>query len=119
MSFEACCKPLVEFETKAETAEQLMRSRYSAFATQSVDYLVETHHPKTRVNLDIHDLFLFCGKAKFYKLKIKKTKKGKSTDESGRVKFEASFEMDGVKEVIAEDSYFERLNGDWYYMDAR
>lgn len=118
-NFEACCKPLIEFEKKAQTAEELMRSRYSAFATKSVDYLVETHHPKTRVNLDIHDLFLFCGQANFTKLKVKKTKKGKENDDSGRVKFEAFFEMNGKKEVIAEDSYFERLEGDWFYVDAR
>ncbi|SFT43471.1 SEC-C motif-containing protein [Lishizhenia tianjinensis] len=118
-SFEECCQPLIEFQQKAETAEQLMRSRYTAFATKTVDYLVETHHPKTRVNLDIHDLFLFCGQAKFTKLKVKKTKKGQATDQNGRVKFEAFFTMDGKQEVIAEDSYFERIDGQWYYMDAR
>lgn len=41
-SYAECCEPLHLGTTKALTAEQLMRSRYSAFALQQIDYIVQT-----------------------------------------------------------------------------
>ena len=43
MSYESCCEPLHREKQRAATAEQLMRSRYSAFALAEVDYLIATH----------------------------------------------------------------------------
>ena len=43
MSYETCCEPLHRRKQLANTAEQLMRSRYSAFALAEVDYLMATH----------------------------------------------------------------------------
>lgn len=47
-SFENCCQIYINGIEKAPTAEALMRSRYSAFATQAVDYLITTTHSSTR-----------------------------------------------------------------------
>lgn len=41
-SYAECCEPLHLGTAKALTAEQLMRSRYSAFALQQIDYIVQT-----------------------------------------------------------------------------
>ena len=41
-SYTQCCEPLHLGTAKALTAEQLMRSRYSAFALQQIDYIVQT-----------------------------------------------------------------------------
>ena len=38
--FQDCCEPYIKGITNAPTAEKLMRSRYSAFATGAADYLV-------------------------------------------------------------------------------
>ena len=38
-----CCAPLHRYDRRAATAEQLMRSRYSAFVRGEVDYLMATH----------------------------------------------------------------------------
>ncbi|MEH3143689.1 MAG: YchJ family metal-binding protein [Mycobacterium kyogaense] len=45
---EQCCLPLLRGERQAETAEELMRSRYTAFAVGDADYLWRTWHPRTR-----------------------------------------------------------------------
>ncbi|MDH5490482.1 MAG: YchJ family metal-binding protein, partial [Myxococcales bacterium] len=47
-----CCGPLMQGEAQAETAEALMRSRYSAFAVGNVEYIVATHHPESRDEVD-------------------------------------------------------------------
>lgn len=48
LSFENCCQPFLKGLNKPKTAEALMRSRYSAYATQNADYLVATTHLSTR-----------------------------------------------------------------------
>ena len=46
--FGRCCLPLHLGERQAETAEQLMRARYSAYAVDNLDYVWRTWHPRTR-----------------------------------------------------------------------
>ncbi|SPX95292.1 SecC motif-containing protein [Mycolicibacterium chubuense] len=43
-----CCLPLVRGERQAGTAEELMCSRYTAFALGDADHLWRTWHPRTR-----------------------------------------------------------------------
>ena len=43
-----CCNLFLGSSTSAPTAEQLMRSRYTAFVLEKALYLVETHHPQSR-----------------------------------------------------------------------
>ena len=38
-TFATCCEPILNLATKAETAEQLMRARYTAYATCNIDFL--------------------------------------------------------------------------------
>ncbi|GGO64780.1 UPF0225 protein [Microbacterium nanhaiense] len=46
--YDACCGALHRGARDAETAEELMRSRYSAFAKGDAFYLARTWHPRTR-----------------------------------------------------------------------
>jgi SEC-C motif-containing protein len=46
--FNVCCLPLHTGERLADTAEELMRSRYSAYAVGDLDYVWRTWHPRTR-----------------------------------------------------------------------
>ena len=48
LPYDECCGPLHAGATPAATAEQLMRSRYSAFAVGDAAYLLATWHPSTR-----------------------------------------------------------------------
>ena len=48
ISFEKCCEPILSGKLKATTAEAVMRSRYSAYATHNADYLIATTHSSTR-----------------------------------------------------------------------
>lgn len=46
--FQDCCEPYIKGIANAPTAEKLMRSRYSAFATGAADYFVNTTHISKR-----------------------------------------------------------------------
>ena len=46
--FKDCCDPYINGTQKAPTAETLMRSRYSAYTTHAVDYLMATTYLSQR-----------------------------------------------------------------------
>ena len=52
LSYADCCAPLHVGQKFADTAEQLMRSRYCAFVLQHVEYIVATTAPFQQALLD-------------------------------------------------------------------
>ena len=48
VEFSQCCQPIIEGNQDPVSAEQLMRSRYSAYCIQAADFLVQTTHKSTR-----------------------------------------------------------------------
>nr|MDA3872352.1 YchJ family metal-binding protein [Kiritimatiellia bacterium] len=48
LPYKECCMPYHYGRAKAETAEILMRSRYSAFFFRRIDYLLDTTYPRNR-----------------------------------------------------------------------
>ncbi|MBK4783226.1 MAG: YchJ family protein [Pantoea sp. Pent] len=47
--YSLCCQPFLNGQQTPQRAEQLMRSRYSAYVMQNAAWLVETWHPSQRV----------------------------------------------------------------------
>ena len=109
--YHLCCQPLHLGERQAETAEELMRSRYAAYATGDADYLFRTWHPRTRpaattVEADI----IWRG------LEVTDAVAGGLGDEHGEVEFTALYEVDGGQGSMHERSTFERRAGRWFYL---
>ncbi|KKL28906.1 hypothetical protein LCGC14_2370490, partial [marine sediment metagenome] len=44
-TYQKCCQKLHNGDLTAASAEQLMRSRYSAFVVGDIGYLIKTLHP--------------------------------------------------------------------------
>src|SRR5206468_7829385 len=86
---DACCGPIVDGKLAAQTAEALMRSRYTAFTLGRVDYLVETNHSSTREEVSAEALKAWCERAEWLGLEILATDRGGPTDDEGDVRFVA------------------------------
>jgi SEC-C motif-containing protein len=112
-AFEQCCQPYLQGTAFPDTAEQLMRSRYSAFVLEHEDYLLASWHPKTRP-----EHIEFDPACKWLGLKIIQTRLGQSTDNKGWVEFVARYKIDGKAERIEELSYFLKDNNVWLYHSA-
>ncbi|MCV7420938.1 SEC-C domain-containing protein [Mycobacterium yunnanensis] len=107
--YEACCGPLHHGERQAATAEELMRSRYAAYATGQADYLFRTWHPRTRpATVTVDPEVVWRG------LTIVDVVAGGSDDEFGEVEFTAAYD----DAVMRERSTFERRSGRWVYVDG-
>ncbi len=46
--YESCCEPMISGRQAAGTAEALLRSRYSAFVKNRIQYIADTIHPDKR-----------------------------------------------------------------------
>ncbi|BCZ23818.1 YchJ family protein [Mycobacterium senriense] len=112
-SYPACCGPLHEGESQARTAEELMRSRYSAFAYGDAAYLFRTWHPRTRpADVTVDPGITWTG------LQVIDTLAGGPGDDAGEVEFTARYESAGRAGSMHERSRFERRAGRWFYLDA-
>lgn len=56
MSYSECCQPLHQGQAIAATSEALMRSRYSAFVLQLIDYIIDTTVPAQQSLLSRQDI---------------------------------------------------------------
>ncbi|WEO75767.1 YchJ family metal-binding protein [Cryobacterium sp. SO2] len=108
-----CCGRLHRAEARAATAQMLMRSRYAAFAVGDADYLLRSWHPRTRpetLELD--------PSVRWLRLDIERTSRGGPLDTEGIVEFTAYSVRDGIRTQQHEVSRFEKVSGDWLYLDA-
>lgn len=114
-----CCLPLIQGQSKAKTAEQLMRSRYTAFVRGDVDYILKTHHSKTIKDVDRAGIEEWSTKSEWLGLTVLETALGGEKDEQGTVTFHVQYKMDDKLNDHREHSLFEKENGEWKFLDAQ
>lgn len=119
LPYSECCMPFHYGRAKPETAEQLMRSRYSAYFFRLVDYLVETTHPDTRSPNLQRELEGTVHNANWSGLTIVSTSKGSKDDKSGKVEFVAEYYFQNEPYELHEVSRFKRFKGNWKYLDGK
>ena len=113
-----CCGPLHSGAEIAKTAEQLMRSRFSAYAKKEIDYLYETTHPDKRDDNFREEMEAWANRAEFTGLEIIGKKQGRSLDKVGKVEFIAYYRQFGEEKQMHELSRFRRYRGKWHYYDG-
>jgi len=117
-SLDECCGPFISGEAKPDTAEALMRSRYSAYASEHIDYLAATHDPETSESMDREDTEKWAKEAEWQGLEIVQTEAGGPDDDTGVVEFVARYKSEGNDVAHHERSTFRRIDGQWFYVDG-
>ena len=118
-SFHECCEPLLKGERKARTAEELMRSRYTAYATAQIDYIQKTLAPESQKNFDRASSLKWAQESEWLGLEILKTQKGEESDSKGTVEFLCRYKTEGETLEHHEVSEFKKnKNGDWVFVDG-
>ena len=111
--FEKCCGRFLNGHKHPKTVEQLMRSRYSAYALGDYgEYLLQTWFPATAKDLTAQELSLRS--SDWVRLEVL----SKSQDgDQGFVEFNAWFRRgSGAEQVLHEKSIFQRSGGRWLYV---
>lgn len=111
-TFASCCEPHIKNSIKPITAEALMRSRYTAYCTQTVDYLVATTHSSTRKFHNKKDILEWSKNNKWLKLEVLE-----ATENT--VEFKAYFLDSRLRATVHhEKSTFVKEDGNWFYVDG-
>ncbi|MDG4813023.1 YchJ family metal-binding protein [Hydrogenovibrio sp. 3SP14C1] len=113
-TYAECCEPFHLGQTFPQSAERLMRTRYSAYVMKLEQYLINTWAESTRPNQ-----IEFEENIHWLRLRIVKTKQGHAEDQKGMVFFKAFYEVDGEKGMMTEKSQFIRDEaGHWAYLSG-
>ena len=119
MDYAQCCEPIISGQKVAETAEQLMRARYTAYTNVDMDFIANTHDPSTRKKTDMAENQAWAEQTTWEGLQIIKTEKGGTGDDWGMVEFKADFKAGGEKGTHHELSEFTRKKGQWFFSKAK
>lgn len=92
-----------------------MRSRYTAYTLEDVNYLKETLTPAQQKDFSPEDTRNWARESQWEGLEITNTEGGGEGDETGSVVFAAHFIANGQKQTHFEKALFEKLDGRWLY----
>lgn len=118
-SYATCCMPYHYGRAKPETAELLMRSRYSAHFFRLLDYLLETTHPDKRTVTLAREIEDNLDLPLWRKLTILSSSKGQKDDRTGKVEFIAKYDLGNESHELHEKSRFRKYKGMWKYVDDK
>lgn len=116
LPFESCCHSIITGQRKAATAEELMRSRYTAFTLADAEYLMKSWHPQTRDLSEKRELQNWAKSVQWVKLQVIDTEAGLEGNTVGSVEFVAYYREKGKLRTIKEKSSFTIVDGHWVYV---
>lgn len=107
-TYQECCEPIIKKEKDASTPEELMRSRYSAFAHSENEYLIFSTLKKNHKPNDLKELQNLNSHVTWLKLEIIKAY-------DNIVEFKAFYRENNKVSVLHEKSTFTKEDNMWKY----
>ena len=118
-TFAECCSPLLDGKSKAQTALDLMRSRYTAYVVMDMDYLHETTSQAKRQYHNKKATREWAENSVWKGLEILSTCDGQAEDTEGVVEFVASYQEKSLDQEHHEVASFLKEDGEWFFDDAK
>jgi SEC-C motif-containing protein len=109
-AYAQCCGRFIGRAEVPQTALELMRSRYTAYALQDDVYLAATWHASTRPAPPLTEAGL-----KWLGLEVRKHA---AAGNAATVEFVARYKIEGRAHRLHEVSRFVREDGRWFYVDG-
>ncbi|GLX76835.1 UPF0225 protein [Thalassotalea insulae] len=124
-AFEQCCLPIILGNKLASTPEQLMRSRYSAYAARYPQYIYDSYACEPQKNQSLDEITQWAEQTLWLKLTIVANDtapldsiKHSEHENLPKVHFKALY-LDGKQFCLMEEiSRFIKENGQWRYLDG-
>ena len=116
--YGACCEPIIKGKKAAETAEQLMRARYTAHVVVDVDFISDSLHPDYRKDYDKKAARKWAEESEWYGLEIVDTTDGGPKDENGEVEFIARYKDKDGRRTYHERGRFQKHKKKWFFTEG-
>lgn len=114
--YQDCCQLYHQQQKYPSQADQLMRSRYTAYVLKNIDYIVKTTAPSQQALLDYQALKQWADQTKWQGLEIIQHQPNLTKIHS-MVEFKAFFAGKDQTEVHHEKSLFVNIDSIWYFVD--
>lgn len=111
LPFNACCQLYITQQVSPSSPEQLMRSRFSAYATKNGQYIFDTYAASQRLKQSVTEIQTWADECSWLALKIHES------DET-TVEFSAYYVVDNILCELREKSNFTIEQGQWRYIDG-
>lgn len=115
LPFADCCGPLLDRSYVALTPERLMRSRYTAFVKQDIEYIKDTMIGEVYDEFDEDDALEWAKNAQWLGLEILDAPEVSENAKKGFVEFVATYLLNGKREELHEFSHFRKVDDNWMY----
>ncbi len=109
--FESCCQLFITREKAPTTAEQLMRSRFSAYATKNGQYIYDTYGQIQQKEQTLATIQSWANECQWLALKVHKSSQN-------MVDFSAYYVVDNILCELREKSNFALEQKQWRYLDG-
>ena len=109
--YQDCCGKYLESHATPQTAEALMRSRYTAYTLADIDYIKKTMQGKPLLGFKEIDTTQWAKSVLWLGLEVIRS----TSDE---VEFIATYMDKGTVKAIHEISQFHCINEAWFYVDG-
>lgn len=114
-SYAQCCEKLHLGTAYATTPEQLMRSRYTAYAIKNAEYIYQTYANEKQQENPLNDIAEFAISSRFINLEIVMSD---HNEYNGIVEFCASYFYKDLFCKLHEKSRFIKEENVWKYLDG-
>ena len=114
-TYELCCQPFHTGASQADTPEQLMRSRFSAYALKDAKYVFSTYAQTQQAANPVREIKDFANSCRFTKLSVLETE---HNEQEGFVEFKANYFYQNLYCELHEKSRFIKEDGLWRYLDG-
>lgn len=117
-TYGTCCKLFHQGLKLPQTAEELMRSRYSAYALNNLTYIKNTMQGKAAQGFSDQE----SDKQQSHRLlglEVMRHFADKKNSSHAFVEFRALHQYQGKCTVIQELSEFFKIDGKWFYVDGK
>ena len=121
-SFSECCQPYILGDKTPNTPEQLMRSRYSAYATGSSQYIFNSYAKEKQPQNPLNDIAQWAKETRWLALHINQGNNTSLSDIQAEqlptVDFTAYYLHEKHYYKMNECSRFVIENNQWHYLDG-
>lgn len=124
-NFSSCCQPYINNTIPVQTAEQLMRSRFSAYAIGDAQYIYDTYAKSSRSAQSVKDIDDWSKACVWIALNIYPTDSQGDNKTSNIVEFSAFYitnntlcELREKSRFVIEESTHHHPLKQWYYLDG-
>ena len=117
-AYGECCGPVICGSAKADTAEALMRARYTSYVTGDIGFLKSSATKSVQDEFDEEASRAWSAASTWHGLEVIKTEGGGPGDDEGVVEFRALYTANDEFCNHHEVAKFAREGGEWKFVDG-